>query len=62
MPQYRHLSTGETQKVPSTVKPVYKGTKGKEPCMSSYPLHCIYRLKLYTLFINRKNETALYRL
>jgi len=44
-----------------TVKPVYKGHL-REPenvaLMSSFPLN--YRLKLYTLFINGKNETALY--
>jgi hypothetical protein len=39
-----------------TVKPVYKG-HSREPENVVF----IYRLKLYALFINEKNETALYR-
>jgi hypothetical protein len=37
-------------------KPVYKG-HSREPENMLF----IYRLKLYALFINEKNETALYR-
>ena len=41
---------------PYTVKLVYTG-HSREPENVTF----IYRLKLYALFINEKNETALYR-
>ena len=45
-----------------TVNPVYKGHT-REPENVAF-ISCslyIYRLRLYALFINGKNETALYR-
>ena len=39
-----------------TVKPVYK-----RHCRELKNVPFIYRLKLYVLFINGKNEAALYR-
>ena len=41
-----------------TVKPVYKGHSG-EPENVAFMSGCL--LKLYVLFINGKNENALYR-
>jgi len=41
--------------------PVYKGTEGTWKCDLNEQLIFIYRLKLYTPLIYRKNKTALYR-
>jgi len=44
------------------VKPVYKGHSMEPVNVAFYEqLSFIYRLRLYALFINGKNETALYR-
>jgi hypothetical protein len=46
----------------NTVKPVYKGHSREHETFGLYEqLSFIYRLKLYALFINGKNKTALYR-
>jgi hypothetical protein len=51
------------EKVRSTVKPVYKGSrvKGIRKCALYQQVPFIYRIKLYELFMNGKNETVLYR-
>jgi hypothetical protein len=45
----------------NTVKPVYKGHSGNLKMWPLSAIAFIYRLKLYALFINGKNDTALYR-
>ena len=58
---WMHLRLYLTSIQRNTVKPVYRG-HSREPENVDFISSCpLYRLQLYAIFINRKNETALYR-